>query len=319
LSAETRTVHLQVDVSGQRLDRYLAESLPDTSRAQLQRLIRQGLVTLDGQTVKPSAPVEPGMRVTVCIPSSPPTTIIPESIALDILYEDDDVLVIDKPVGMVVHPAAGHRAGTLVNALLARYPSLAVGDEERPGIVHRLDRDTSGLMVVAKTTEALEHLRRQFNGRHVQKTYLALVYGHPPAAEGIVEAPLGRDPIHRQRMAVVPGGRTARTRYRCLAQPGDFSLLSVQLETGRTHQIRVHLAWLGIPVVGDRVYGRRRSPAGVRRQLLHAWRLCVERPGGRGTLEVTTPPPGDLQDVLHRLGCDYVFDAPQFRIVEKPA
>jgi 23S rRNA pseudouridine1911/1915/1917 synthase len=187
--------------------------------------------------------------------------------------------------------------------LLARYPDLAVGDEGRPGIVHRLDRDTSGLMVVAKTEAALEHLHRQFKGREVKKTYLALVHGRPPAPEGIIEAPVGRDPRQRKQMAVVADGREARTRYRLLEDLGDYSLLAVSPETGRTHQIRVHLAWLGAPVVGDRVYGRGRAEKrlGLGRQFLHAWRLSFERPGGEGVVALEAPLPGELCEPLRAL------------------
>ena len=298
-----RIVHLQVDAAERRLDHFLARALPELSRSHIQRLIRQGLVTLDGQVARASSPVKPGMRLVVCIPSAPAAVTLPQAIVLDVVYEDDDLLVVNKPAGMVVHPAAGHHAGTLVNALLARYPGLAVGEAGRPGIVHRLDRDTSGLIVVAKTEAALEHLRAQFRGRHVKKTYLALVHGRPPTPEGIVQAPLGRDPRQRKRMAVVAGGRPARTGFRVIEGLSDYTLLSVALETGRTHQIRVHLAWLGVPVVGDGVYGRRRNRLGLARQFLHAWRLSFERPGGQGVIELEAPLPADLRGVLEALGC----------------
>lgn len=301
LNQGERIVHLQVDEAGERLDRYLARALPDVSRAQVQRLIRQGLVVLEGETVRPSTPVQPGMKVLVQIPAPASDTVAPEPIPLEVVYEDDDLLVVNKPAGMVVHPAYGHRGGTLVNALLARYPNLAVGEAGRPGIVHRLDRDTSGLILVAKTEAALEYLRRQFKSRQVKKTYLALVHGQPPAPEGIIEAPIDRDPHQRQRMAVVATGRTARTRYRLLEDVGDYSLLTVSPETGRTHQIRVHLAWLGIPVAGDRVYGRARDRLGLGRQFLHAWRLAFERPGGKGSLELEAPLCADLQEVLRAI------------------
>jgi 23S rRNA pseudouridine1911/1915/1917 synthase len=307
LGAEERIIHLQVGEAGERLDRYLARTLPDVSRSQVQRLIRQGLVALDGETAKPSTPVEPGMRVVVRIPPAPPDEIHPQTIPIDVVYEDDDLLVVNKPAGMVVHPAYGHWEGTLVNALLARYPDLAVGDAGRPGIVHRLDRDTSGLIVVAKTEVALEHLRQQFKSRSVKKTYLVLVHGQPPAPEGIIEAPVGRDSRRRQRMAVVPGGRAARTHYRLLEGLGDYSLLAVSPETGRTHQIRVHLAWLGVPVAGDPVYSRGREAReakkrlGLGRQFLHAWRLSFERPDGKGVMELEAPLPADLARVLRVL------------------
>lgn len=302
-----RVIHFQVDVAGERLDRFLTRTLSDLSRSQVQRLIRDGLVALDGEKPKPGTPVAPGMRVVVRIPAAPSEEVLPESIPLDIVYEDDDLLVVNKPAGMVVHPGHGHARGTLVNALLDRYPDLAVGDSERPGIAHRLDRDTSGLIVVAKTDEALEHLRQQFKSRWVQKTYLALIHGQPPAPEGIIEAPVGRDPRQRQRMAVIPGGRPARTRYQVLEDLGDYSLLAVFPETGRTHQIRVHLAWLGVPVVSDSVYGRKRGGhragrrLGLERQFLHAWRLSFERPGRKGRLTLEAPLPPDLQQVLTSL------------------
>jgi 23S rRNA pseudouridine1911/1915/1917 synthase len=301
LDETERVVYLQVDVVERRLDHYLVRALPDLSRSQVQRLIRRGLVTLDGQAARARSSVKPGMRVTVRIPSAPSDDVLPQPMALDVVYEDDDLLVVNKPAGLVVHPAYGHRAGTLVNALLARYPGLAVGDEGRPGIVHRLDRDTSGLIVVAKTEAALEHLRWQFKSRRVKKTYLVLVHGQPPTLEGIIEAPIGRDPRQRKRMAVVAGGRPARTGFHLLEDLGDYSLLAVSLETGRTHQIRVHLAWLGVPVVSDRVYGRRRNRLGLSRQFLHAWRLSFERPGGQGTIELEAPLPADLQQVLRAL------------------
>jgi 23S rRNA pseudouridine1911/1915/1917 synthase len=294
------------------LDRYLARALPDVSRSQIQRLIRQGRVKVDGKAARPSSQVGIGMQVVARIPSPPSDEVTPQPIPLDVIYEDDDLLVINKPAGMVVHPAqpqggpaGGHRTGTLVNALLARYPDLSVGDRGRPGIVHRLDRDTSGLMVVAKTQAALEHLRGQFKSRQVSKTYLALVHSRPPAPEGVIEAPIGRDPRQRKRMAVVPGGRKARTSYRLLEELGDYSLLAVSPETGRTHQIRVHLAWLGLPVAKDAVYGRRRDTLGLSRQFLHAWKLAFERPGGGGRLELEAPLPADLVEALQDLGADW--------------
>jgi 23S rRNA pseudouridine1911/1915/1917 synthase len=297
-----RIIRLHVDEAARRLDHYLARALPDVSRATIQRLIRQGLITVDGLASRASSPVKPGMQVVARIPPpTPAAQVSPQAIMLDVVYEDGDLLVVNKPAGMVVHPAAGHYEGTLVNALLARYPHLAAGDEGRPGIVHRLDRDTSGLIVVAKTETALNYLRAQFRDRHVKKTYLALVHGRPPKPEGIIEVPLGRDPRQRKRMAVVAGGRPARTGFRVLEDFGDYSLLSVSLETGRTHQIRVHLAWLGVPVVGDGVYGRRRNRLGLARQFLHAWRLALERPAGQGRLELEAPLPADLANVLEAL------------------
>lgn len=302
-----RVVYFRVDEAGERLDRYLARNLPDLSRSQVQRLIRDGQVAVDEETPKPGTPVSPGMRVIVRIPPSPSDEIVPQPIPLDVVYEDDDLLVVDKPAGMVVHPSHGHSQGTLVNALLARYPNFAVGDSGRPGIVHRLDRDTSGLIVVAKTEQALEHLRRQFKSREVRKTYLALVHGQPPAPEGVIEAPVGRDPRQRQRMAVIANGRPARTRYKVREELGDYSLLSIAPETGRTHQIRVHLSWLGVPVAGDPVYGHERgarrvkSEMGLERQFLHAWRLSFERPGGEERVSLEVPLPAELQQAIDLL------------------
>ena len=306
MTKRDRVVHLKVDITGERLDRYLARALPDVSRSQAQRLIRNGLVALDGETPKPGTSVSPGMSVTVHIP---PVSgeILAQPIPLDIVYEDDDLLVVNKPAGMVVHPGHGHPQGTLVNALLSRYPHLDVGESGRSGIVHRLDRDTSGLIVVAKTESALEHLRRQFKNRSVQKTYLALVHKKPPAPEGIIEAPVGRDPRQRQRMAVIADGRPARTCYELLEKLGDYSLLAVSPETGRTHQIRVHLAWLGMPVVGDPVYGqlsgnrRAKTDLGLERQFLHAWRLSFQRPKGNGDVALEAPLPADLQQAIDSL------------------
>ena len=305
LKQTERTLQLQVDVSGQRLDRYLADALPGLSRSQIQRLIREGQVILNGQAAKPSTMVESGMLAVVRVPASPDDEALPQDMDLDVIYEDDDLVAISKPAGMVVHPAHAHREGTLVNALLARYPTLAVGDAGRPGIVHRLDRDTSGLIVVAKTDNALQHLREQFKQRKVKKTYLALVHGRPPSADGIVEAPVGRNPRQRKRMAVLAGGRAARTAFHLMEDLNDYSLLTVSPETGRTHQIRVHLAWVGVPVVGDRVYGRRRNHLGLQRQFLHAWRLSFQRPGGKGRLDLVSPLPPDLRQVLRDLGSQH--------------
>lgn len=319
MTKRERVVHLQVDIAGERLDCYLARTLPDVSRSQAQRLIRNGLVALDGETPKPGTPVSPGMRVTVHIPPAS-EEIFAQPIPLDVVYEDDDLLVVNKPAGMVVHPGHGHPQGTLVNALLSRYPHLDTGESGRSGIVHRLDRDTSGLIVVAKTELALEHLRRQFKSRSVQKTYLALVHKHPPAPEGIIEAPIGRDPRQRQRMAVIAGGRPARTRYELLEELGDYSLLAVSPETGRTHQIRVHLAWLGVPVAGDPVYGKQRggprakADLDLERQFLHAWRLSFERPGGNGGIALEAPLPADLQQAIDSLRSDTAEDVIRSRL-----
>ncbi|MCQ3977199.1 MAG: RluA family pseudouridine synthase [Anaerolineae bacterium] len=297
-------LQLQVDQPAPRLDQWLAQALPQLSRSQLQKLIRQGQVLVAGQTVRPSSAVQPGEVITVYLPTPEPDAPQPETTPLAVIYEDDDLVVINKPAGMVVHPAHGHESGTLVNALLARYPDLAALAEsetdssDRPGIVHRLDRDTSGLIVVARTPPALRRLQQQFKARTIEKTYLALVFGRPEAPEGIIEVPLGRDPRFRQKMAPRADGKPARTHYRVLEDFEQYSLLEIGLETGRTHQIRVHLAWLKCPVVGDTVYGRKKNVLGLKRQFLHAWRLRFHHPRTGETIELEAPLDAHLQAVL---------------------
>ncbi len=300
-------LQLQVDQSAARLDQWLAQALPQLSRSQLQKLIRQGQILVAGQSVRPSSAVQTGEVITVYLPAVEPDAPQPETTPLAVVYEDDDLVVINKPAGMVVHPAHGHASGTLVNALLARYPdlaSLSLSDGEatdRPGIVHRLDRDTSGLIMVARTPQALRRLQQQFKARTVEKTYLALVFGRPEAPEGIIEVPLGRDPRFRQKMAPRADGKPARTHYRVLEDFEPYSLLEVGLETGRTHQIRVHLAWLKCPVVGDTVYGRKKNVLGLKRQFLHAWRLRFRHPRTGETIELEAPLDAHLQAVLGQL------------------
>ncbi|HEX9926729.1 MAG TPA: RluA family pseudouridine synthase [Anaerolineae bacterium] len=304
---EEQLIRIQADQPAPRLDQLLAQSLPNLSRSQLQKLIRQGNVLLSGQPAQPGSKVQLGEIITLSLPAVESSPLQPETVPLDIIFEDDDLIVVNKPAGMVVHPAHGHRHGTLVNALLARYPDLAALTEadadsaERPGIVHRLDRDTSGLMVVARTPEALDHVRRQFKARTVEKIYLALVFGQPSAPEGIIDVPLGRDPRHRQKFAPRPDGKPARTHYRLLEDFGHTSLLEIGLETGRTHQIRVHLLWLKCPVVGDTVYGRKKNSLGLKRQFLHAWQLRFEHPGSGERLELESPMGNDLEAVLAQL------------------
>ncbi len=311
---QERILQIQVDRPASRLDQFLADAIPDLSRSQIQKLIRQGKVLLTSATAgdsfpapRPSTGVQPGDVVTLYIPIAGPDKLAPESVPLDILFEDETLVVINKPAGLVVHPAQGHSRGTLVNALLARYPDLAAMSQaeadsaDRPGIVHRLDRDTSGLIVVARTPAALHHLRRQFKARTVEKTYLALVFGCPDVPQGIIDVPLGRDPRHRQKFAPRPDGKPARTHYRLQTDFGQYSLLEIGLETGRTHQIRVHLAWLGCPVVGDTIYGRKKNPLGLRRQFLHAWRLKFEHPGTGHPLQLEAPLDEELEAVLKSL------------------
>ncbi|MEW5933221.1 MAG: RluA family pseudouridine synthase [Bacillota bacterium] len=293
--------------AGERLDRFLAgRGDLGLSRSRVHHLITDGLVTVDGVPRKPSFRVEPGQVVEVVIPDPLPAHLVPEEIPLDVVYEDADLLVVNKPRGLVVHPGAGNPRGTLVNAVLRRCPDLgAVGDRIRPGIVHRLDKDTTGLLVVAKNQETLAGLQAQLKERLLSRHYLAVVAGDMPAAEGEVEAPVGRHPVHRQRMAVVRTGRPAVTRWRVRERFGRATLIEARLVTGRTHQVRVHMAHLGHPVLGDRVYGRGRAcppdlplPAG---QALHAWRLEFVHPRTGETLCFTAEPPEDFRLLVEAL------------------
>jgi 23S rRNA pseudouridine1911/1915/1917 synthase len=290
------------DLAGQRLDRALA-SLTGLSRTRIQEAIKAGAAQVNGKPARASHVLEVGQRVTLASENanggSSSLAEIPaaDAIPLRILYEDDSLLVVDKPAGMVTHPAPGHSSGTLVNALLAHAPQLAgVGDRARPGIVHRLDKDTSGLLVVAKDSATHAALAQQMKDRSMVKRYLALVEGAMPTVEGVIDAPIGRDPRQRLRMgllSVASGGREARTRFRTLEEHGGRSLLEVQLETGRTHQIRVHLAAVHHPVVGDPVYGRAQRPL-PQRQFLHATHLEFRHPATGGWLTFDAPLPDDL-------------------------
>lgn len=290
---------LAADRSGERLDAYLARAVPDLSRSHAQKLIEAGRVLVNGRPAKAALRLAPGDEVRVHLPEPQPVTPAPEPIRLEVVYEDADLIVVNKPAGLTVHPAPGHPSGTLVNALLAHCPDLSgINGELRPGIVHRLDKDTSGLLVVAKNDRAQLALSEQFAGREVLKAYLALVEGRPQPA-GVIDAPIGRHPAQRKRMAVIAEGRPARTRYRVVAQWDEAALVVALLETGRTHQVRVHFAAIGHPVVGDPVYGRR-SPL-VARQFLHAWRLGFRHPRTGAWLEFEAPLPEDLRSALATL------------------
>jgi 23S rRNA pseudouridine1911/1915/1917 synthase len=300
----TEVHDLVADRAGERLDVFVARRLPGLTRSRVRRLIDEGLVSVDGRLPgKAGVKLEAGQRVQVTLPPPEPTKLEPEPIPLRIVYEDGDLLVVDKPAGLPVHPSPGHSRHTLVNAVLAHCPDLSgIGGEGRPGIVHRLDKDTSGLVIVAKHDDAHLSLARQLKERRVEKAYLALVEGRIEPPEGVIEAPIGRHPRHRKRMAVVEGGRDARTRYRLLREVDGRSLVEVRPETGRTHQIRVHFAAIGHPVVGDPVYGRRRSaPPGLRRQFLHAQRLAFRHPRTGDRLELEAPLAEDLQEALAEL------------------
>jgi 23S rRNA pseudouridine1911/1915/1917 synthase len=295
-----KTLVVTIEEAGERLDKTLAELLPDVSRSRIQQLIKDGCATVDEQTVaKPSFRPDPGQVVKIVIPALEPQPLVPESIPLDIIYQDDEVVVVNKPPGMVVHPAAGHQSGTLVNALLARFEQLArVGGQRRPGIVHRLDKDTSGLVVVALTEGARLRLKRQFQQRQVRKVYLALAKGVVTPPHGIIDAPIGRDPRNRKKMAIVPDGREATTEYHTLEVLDSYTLIEALPKTGRTHQIRVHLAFLGFPLAGDTLYGHKSGTLPLDRQFLHAYQLTFALPSTGEERTFTAPVPEDLQQVL---------------------
>lgn len=301
-------LNIQPQDAGQRLDRYLTSTLDGISRTGIQQLIASGSVFVNGRPGKASYAlrVDDAVQVSrVSLPESRSSSLQPLSYELDIVYEDSDLLVVNKAAGMVVHPAPGHTADTLVNALLAYRPELRdVGGEQRPGIIHRLDKDTSGLIIVAKNTRTLAALTEQMQRHEVVKRYLALVVGSMPLDQGSIDAPIGRDPRHRQQMAITAvGSREARTHFRVLQRfPHGHSLLLLQLETGRTHQIRVHLKAIGHPIVGDPVYGPGRKGQGLtlKRPFLHAYQLKFTHPTTNVVLELEAPLPADLQALLEQ-------------------
>jgi 23S rRNA pseudouridine1911/1915/1917 synthase len=293
----SREYQFRVASSGIRLDRFVGESCPELSRTRAQKLIADGLITVNGKTAKAGQKLAAGDELTVVIPPELPSPLAPEAIPLGIIYEDKDLLVVDKPAGLAVHPAPGHPGHTLVNAVLARLPELPDEDGTlRPGIVHRLDKDTSGIILVAKNRVAQAGLAEQFKSRSVSKTYLVLVKGRLTPENGIIEAAIGRDPKNRQRMAVISRGREARTAYRVIRYIGGYSLLEIKPETGRTHQIRVHLAAIGYPVVGDATYGVK-NPS-LSRQFLHASKLGFRLPSSGEYVEFEAPLPPDLERAL---------------------
>ncbi len=290
---------------GERLDKWLAARLPDHSRSEIQRWIREGWVRVNGRASKPGYRLEPGDVVEVDVPAPQAYEgVEAEPIPLNIVYQDEDIVVVDKPAGLVVHPAPGHAHGTLVNALLYHIPDLqGVGGVERPGIVHRLDKDTSGLLLVAKNDRAHRELQRQFKEREIEKRYLALVEGHVHPRLGRIEVPIARDKRHRKRMAPSKEGKAALTEYKVLGYYGDYTLLEAKPLTGRTHQIRVHFAYIGHPLAGDTVYGRRKQRLKplLRRHFLHAHYLRFRHPRTGAPMEFTSPLPPDLQAVLDYL------------------
>ncbi len=288
-----------------RLDIFLTTSLPEFSRSRIQGLIRDGFVKINADIVmKAGMSLEGGDEIEIHIPPPLPSKMVAENIPLDIIFENADLVVVNKPSGMVVHPSPGHYQGTLVHAALGHIPQLeGIGGEERPGIVHRLDKETSGLIVVAKNEQAHRWLQDQFKSRVVQKFYLTLVDGRPPTPAGRVEAPIGRNSTHRKLMAVVPleKGREAISEYRTLENFPAHTFLEIHPLTGRTHQIRVHLAFLNCPVVADLVYGKRKPTLDLHRQFLHAHKLKIVIPGENTPRVFVAPLPPDLQLVLDHL------------------
>jgi 23S rRNA pseudouridine1911/1915/1917 synthase len=295
-----KTLELTADRPGERLDVFLARLVQNLSRSQARRLIDDGAVTVNGRQERPAFLLAAGALVVAPVSPREKWQPAPEPIPLTVIHQDDDIIVVDKPAGMTVHPAPGHRTGTVVNALLAMVPELAaLGNTVRPGIVHRLDKGTSGLLVVAKNERARASLVHQLKQREVRKSYLALVHGAPEPRQGTIEAPIGRSPTNRKKMAVVTDGRDAETKYRIRETLGEFALLEVEPVTGRTHQIRVHLAAVGHPLVGDVVYGKRSSL--VERQFLHASRLGFALPSSGRLAEFESPLAPDLRAALRSL------------------
>jgi 23S rRNA pseudouridine1911/1915/1917 synthase len=289
------------EFSGLRLDRYLAEQIPGASRSQVQRLIEDGQVQVDGRMRRSSDRLDVGQQICVDQPTPTVTGIVATDMSLDILRETSEFVVVNKPAGLVVHPAPGHRDDTLANALMARHPNLTVGNALRPGIVHRLDKGTSGLMVVALSDAMYQSLIDQMKRRTVHKEYIAVVHGQVTQERGTIDAPIGRDRRDRQKMGIVPEGREARTHFQVLERFRCHTLLRLGLETGRTHQIRVHLASIGHPIYGDQTYGGRGTGVELGRPFLHSWYLGFEVPGDAACVVTWAELPPDLESVLTTL------------------
>jgi 23S rRNA pseudouridine1911/1915/1917 synthase len=294
---------VETDDEGLRLDRFAADKVVDLSRSYAHQLIEDAHIRINGKDARPSSSVHAGDVITIIRPVARPTDLVAQPIPLNVVYEDDDVVVIDKAAGMVVHPAPGHSEGTLVNALLARFPDITVGGDLRPGIVHRLDRDTSGLLVVARNDRARHILQEQQQARAMKKAYLVVVEGRFKEPEGLIDAPIARHQTDRLRQAIVPNGRVARTHWRVIEDLGEYTLLEARLETGRTHQIRVHFAYKSRPVLGDPLYGPKKPRAmfGLTRQFLHAYRLGFGLPATGDWVEFESPLPDDLRAALEKL------------------
>ncbi len=291
------TYHFINQTKGIRLDKFLAGQYPDLSRSQIQKLIIDNYATINNITARAGIKLEIGDKISLTLPASAvPST---ESIPLNVIYEDSNIVVIDKPAGLVVHPAPGHPDRTLFNVIISRYPELAQKDSLRSGIVHRLDKDTSGLMVIAKNDMALEYLQSQFKNRTVTRKYLVLVHGHVKSREGEITASIGRDPLLRQRMAIVSDGKDASTLFHVVQYLDSYTLLELTLVTGRTHQIRIHLAAIGYPVAGDGTYGK--SAIFLKRQFVHAHILGFNLPGSGERKEFKSELPDDLKQALEQI------------------
>jgi len=295
-----KVYNLVADNQDARLDKYVCQERPELSRTKVQKLISEGYITVNDHTARAGLKLNPGDRVGIIIPPTPPGPLAPEALPLSIIYEDKDLLVIDKSAGLTIHPAPGHYSHTLVNAILSYLPELPdTGDALRPGIVHRLDKDTSGVMVVAKNNAAQANLMAQFKAHTVLKVYLVLVKGRLTPENGAIEAPIGRDPRNRKRMAVVTEGKEARTRYQVIKYITNYTLLEIRPETGRTHQIRVHLSAIGYPVVGDTTYGVK--SAYTSRQFIHASCLGFKLPSTGKYAEFESELPPDLARTLENI------------------
>lgn len=296
---DTDFLFVSAEEEGIRIDKLLAHRFPRHSRTYFQHLIEQGFVLLNGEPVKKRIPPEEGDEIEVCFQATPEASLEPEAIPLEILYEDEHLLAVNKAPGMVVHPAPGHWSGTFVNALLAHCQELAPGvDPLRPGIVHRLDKDTSGILIAAKTLPAHQKLIELFASRQMEKLYLAICYGRPP--NGILNMPIGRHPAHRKEMTVLPDGREAISEFKVAAFNEKTSLVLARPRTGRTHQIRVHLKHLGCPIVGDQLYGKK-NDAQATRQLLHAYRLAFTHPITGIPIQLSAPIPDDMKQWMRNL------------------
>jgi len=300
-----RLEFFQYDGPGERLDKYLVSCLPEFSRARLQGLILDGFIEVNDRVAKKGGQMlGGGERVSVRIPPTQSVGLLAQDIPLDVIFENDELIVVNKAAGMVVHPAAGHESGTLVNAVLGYEPDIeGIGGEERPGVVHRLDKDTSGLIILAKNERAHRWLQDQFRLRKVKKTYLALVDGKPPTPTGRVEAPIGRDPNQRKKMAIttLAKGREAVSEYKTLESFPKHTLLEFHPHTGRTHQIRLHCLFLGCPIVADEIYGHKKIGLELKRQFLHAFRMNITLPGEKQPRSFEAPLPADLVAVLEKL------------------